>query len=184
MFFPIYVQDKGVIRDLVMTLENYGFQCGNSLENNTYNSSVFQNHSNVQLHVKYLKSNNKLAKRERLFRFSNATFSLSPDALATESGAVIVILWYKTLNSFLGKDLSGDNVYATVNRKVISASVRPEPRMPFRKPIRIIWDTADPVNIHFFSFFSRDFRLRSSLIVVVPVALARRGGSMGASASE
>ncbi|XP_028410421.1 CD97 antigen-like [Dendronephthya gigantea] len=138
------IKDEGVIRDLVMTLENYGFQCGNKLENNTYNSSVFQNRSNVQLHVKYLKTNVELAQKERLFNFSNASFSLSRDALATESGAVVVILWYKTLNSFLGKRLSGKNVYATVNNKIISASVRPEPRIPFREPVRITWDTIDP----------------------------------------
>ncbi|XP_028410387.1 CD97 antigen-like [Dendronephthya gigantea] len=136
--------DGGVIRDLAITLEKYGLQHANSLRNSTTNSSVFQNHSNIQLRVLYIKPAGKLSRKERIFNFSKASFKLSNDALSNETDTVVAVLWYKTLHSFLTKSFYGD-IQEELKSEIISVNVRPEPKMPFEKPVRISWDK-DEVN--------------------------------------
>ncbi|XP_028400846.1 fibrillin-3-like [Dendronephthya gigantea] len=130
--------NRNTVRDLAVTLQNYGFQCGEKLKNNKSTSPIFRNHSNVQIRVKYQKPS-EFPPQERVFNFPNTSFILSPDAIRNTSGAVVVVVWYKTLNLFLTNiDYDGSN--HTVNSKIITASVRPEPKMSFKEPVRIIWD--------------------------------------------
>ncbi|XP_028410418.1 adhesion G protein-coupled receptor E2-like isoform X2 [Dendronephthya gigantea] len=136
--------EGGVIRDLAITLEKYGLQHANSLRNSTTNSSVFQNHSNIQLRVLYIKPAGKLSRKERIFNFSKASFKLSNDELSNETDTVVAVLWYKTLHSFLTKSFYGD-IQEELKSEIISVNVRPEPKMPFEKPVRISWDK-DEVN--------------------------------------
>ena len=129
-----------MIRDLVITLEEYGFQYGKNLKNNPNDRNELKNHSNVQLHVQYIKRGNNLSKRET-FKFPNASFSLLPNALATKSDAVVVVLWYKTINSLLR---NGDQIDGKLNSKIITASVQPEPET-FAEPVRISWNVEELV---------------------------------------
>jgi hypothetical protein len=133
-------------------LENYGFQYGENLKNNSNTSTIFQNHSNVQLNVKFIKREDNLSKEERLFEFPDASFNLSPDALPQSSGAVIVVLWYKTINSFLTTSLYDGHSYAEINSKIMTASVRPEPKDKFLKPVRISWNMKELVIQVYFVF--------------------------------
>ncbi|XP_028412671.1 adhesion G protein-coupled receptor E1-like [Dendronephthya gigantea] len=124
-------------RKLVVTLQKYGVQSGNIIKNKN-TSHIFQIFSNVQLRVKYMKSSEFLP-QDRLFNFPNASFSISRDALPKNSGAVVVVVWYKTLNSFLTKNIYDGNNYA-IKSRIISASVQPEAtRIPFKQPVRIHW---------------------------------------------
>ncbi|CAB3980610.1 adhesion G- coupled receptor D1-like [Paramuricea clavata] len=134
------MKDDKLIRDLVTTLENYAFQHGENLKNNSNASTIFQNYSNVQLYVKFIKREDNLSAEERLFEFPDASFNLSPDALPQSSGAVVVVLWYKTINSFLTTSLHDDHSYAEINSKIMTASVRPEPKDKFLQPVRISWN--------------------------------------------
>ncbi|XP_028410393.1 adhesion G protein-coupled receptor E1-like [Dendronephthya gigantea] len=130
--------NRNLVRDLAITLQNYGFQCGEKLKNNKSTLPIFRNHSNVQIRVKYQKPS-EFPPQERVFNFPNTSFILSPDAIRNTSGAVVVVVWYKTLNLFLTNiDYDGSN--HTINSKIITASVRPEPKMSFKEPVRIIWD--------------------------------------------
>ncbi|XP_028410390.1 adhesion G protein-coupled receptor B3-like [Dendronephthya gigantea] len=133
--------DERLIRDLVITLQNYGFQLGEVLKNDRSSSRIFQNHSNVQLYVTYQKRS-ELSPQNSLFNFPNSSFTLSPDALSNDCGAVIVVVWYKTLNLVLRKSgFNGD--YHAIKSRIIIASVQPEPRMPFKEPVRISWDATE-----------------------------------------
>ncbi|XP_028412665.1 adhesion G protein-coupled receptor L1-like [Dendronephthya gigantea] len=124
-------------RKLVVTLQKYGVQSGNILKNKN-TSHIFQNFSNVQLRVNYMNSS-EFPPQDRLFNFPNASFNISRDALPKNSGAVVVVVWYKTLNSFLTKNIYDGNNYA-IKSRIISASVRPEAtRIPFKEPVRIHW---------------------------------------------
>ncbi|XP_028410420.1 CD97 antigen-like [Dendronephthya gigantea] len=133
--------DGEAIRQLVITLENYGFQQGDILKNNTRANSIFQGRSNVQLQVKYVARKGVLSYEENLFDFPNASLNLSPDALPKESGAVVVVIFFKTLNSFLVDNFYTDDKYADVNSSIISASVQPQPKTLFKEPVRISWET-------------------------------------------
>ena len=121
----------------MITLENYGFQIGENMKNNPNASSTFilKNHSNVQLYVRYINS----SKEERLVNFPDATFNLSLDALPKHSGALVVVMWYRTMHSF------HDAKDPRITSRIISASVRPEPRIKFKTPVRISWDMKELV---------------------------------------
>ncbi len=140
-----------MIRDLVITLEEYGFQYGKTLKNNPNDSTVFKNHSNVQLHVKYIKQGDALSQEEKQFQFPDASFKLSPNALPSKHGAVVVVMWYKTIHSFLTtfhNDLNGK-----LNSKIITASVRPKPTTEsFEEPVRISWRIKELVIQDYFVF--------------------------------
>ncbi|XP_028412672.1 CD97 antigen-like [Dendronephthya gigantea] len=124
-------------RKLVATLQKYGVQSGNILKNKN-TSHTFQNFPNVQLRVNYMNSS-EFSPQDRLFNFPNASFNISRDALPKNSGAVVVVVWYKTLNSFLTKNIYDGNNYA-IKSRIISASVQPEAtRIPFKQPVRIHW---------------------------------------------
>jgi hypothetical protein len=133
-------------------LENYGFQYGENLKNNKNASTTIQNYSNVQLYVKFIKREDNLSAKERLFEFPDASFNLSPDALPQSSGAVIVVLWYKTINSFLTTSLRDHHSYAKINSKIMTASVRPAPKDKFLQPVRISWNMKELVIQVYFVF--------------------------------
>ena len=133
-------------------MENYGFQYGENLKNNKNASTTIQNYSNVQLYVKFIKREDNLSAKERLFEFLDVSFNLSPDALPQSSGAVIVVLWYKTINSFLTTSLHDGHSYAKINSKIMTASVRPEPKDKFLKPVRISWNIKELVIQVYFVF--------------------------------
>ena len=126
---------------MMITLENYGFQNGENMKNNPNASSTFilKNHSNVQLYVRYEQRKRRSSKGERLVNFPGATFNLSPDALPKHSGALVVVIWYKTMHSFRGAN------DPRITNRIISASVRPEPRIKFKTPVRISWDMKELV---------------------------------------
>lgn len=132
-----------MIRDLAITLQNYGFQCGEHLKNRKSISPVFQNHSNAQIGVKYLKRSES-SNEDRIFKFPNTSFTISPDALPKYSGAVVVVVWYKTLNLFLTGNYDDVNNY-TINSRIVSASVQPEPIRSFEEPVRISWNEGELV---------------------------------------
>ena len=125
----------------MITLETYGFQYGDFLKNNTQASSISQIRSNVELQVKYVAQTGVLSSEENLFKFPNASLNLSPDALPEDSGAVIVVILYNTLNFFLVDNFHTDDKYADVNSSIISAGVQPQPKTPFKEPVRISWET-------------------------------------------
>ena len=110
---------------------------------------VFRNYSNVQLRVKYVTQTKNISHEEALFQFQDTSFTLSPAALPQESDAVVVVLWYKTMDSILKTKISHD--YAKFVTKMITASVRPEPRRRFATPVRIRWNTTRLVIQSFFS---------------------------------
>lgn len=142
LLIPLLVfQDDKIIRDLVITVENYGFQFEEHLKKKPSALAIFTNYSNVVLHVKYIRQATRLSQEERLFQFSDSAFEISPDALPHESGAVIVVVWYKTLHSFLRNILYDWNSDAEVSSEIISASVLPKPKQTFSEPVRISWNT-------------------------------------------
>ncbi|XP_028410401.1 latrophilin-like protein LAT-2 [Dendronephthya gigantea] len=135
------ISDRNVIPDLVTTLENYGLQYGEEIRNNT-NGSISQNASNVQLRVRYMENTGKLSLEDRRSNFPNASFIISSDAIPKESGSLAVVVWYNTLNSFLGEKFYTSHDYVKVDSKIITASVRPQSKMlKFTQPVQIIWDT-------------------------------------------
>ncbi len=128
-----------------MTLENYAFQYGENLQNNANISRNFT-FQNVQLHVNYVKQGGNMSGEERLFKFPDASFDLSSDALSNTSKTVVVVMWYKTLQYFMTNTSFEDTRNAKVNSKIIIASVRPEPRNEgFREPVRISWSSKELV---------------------------------------
>ena len=138
-------KDGKLIRDLLMTLQNYGIQQGEALRNDASTSVILHNRPNVQLHVKYI-NHSELKQEERLFHFPNASFDISSDALPKDSGAVVAVAWYKTLNGFLTDSLydKGD-IDSDIDSTIISASVRPQPKRDLEEPVRISWDTKESV---------------------------------------
>jgi hypothetical protein len=131
-------------------LESYGFQYGENLKKtpNATTNFTSQNHLNVQLHVKYIKQESD----ETLFKFPDASFSLSSNALA-QYGTVVVVLWYKTIHSFLTNTFHDDHIYVKLNSKIITASVRPEPTTEsFAEPVRISWNLKELVIQVYFVF--------------------------------
>ncbi len=124
-----------------MTLENYAFQYGENLQSNLNISRNFT-FQNVQLHVNYVKQGGNVSAEERSFKFPDASFDLSSDALSNTSGSVVVVMWYKTLQYFMTNTRFEDTTNAKVSSKIIIASVRPEPRNEwFREPVRISWSS-------------------------------------------
>ncbi|XP_028401048.1 adhesion G protein-coupled receptor L2-like [Dendronephthya gigantea] len=136
------ISEVNVIPDLVTTLENYGLQYGEEIRNNT-NGFISQNSSNVQLRVRYMENTaGNFTLEDRRTNFPNASFIISSDAIPEESGSLAVVVWYKTLNSFLGEKFHTSNDYVKVNSKIITASVRPQSKiLQFTQPVQIIWDT-------------------------------------------
>ena len=134
-----------MIRDLVITLEDYGFHYGENLKNSSNTSLIVKDYPNVQLNLRYIKYAGNLSPEERLFTFPNASFKLSLDALLKKSGAVVVILWYKTIHSLIKNTFHGDNIYAAISSKIITVNVRPEQKKKFSEPVRISWDLEELV---------------------------------------
>ena len=129
-----------------MTLEKYAFQYGEKLKNNSHASNNYTTFQNVHLHVKYVKPGGTLSEKARLFQFPNASFNLSPDTLSNTSGTVVVVMWYKTLHSFMTNTTFKDSSNAKVDSEIIIASVRPEPsKIPFKEPVRISWNSTELV---------------------------------------
>ena len=128
-------QGDKIVRNLINTLEEYGFQYGNIPSA----TPIFKNYSNVQLRIKYLTQRSNLSE-EALFKFQDSSFKLSPAAIPQKSGAVVVIFWYKTLHFFLKTKSSHD--YGKICTKIITASIRPkpDPRKTFLPPVRISWN--------------------------------------------
>ena len=125
-------------------MENYAFQYGENLKNNSNSSDnfIFQN---VQLHVKYVKQDGTLSREKRLFKFPDASFNLSSNALSP-NGTVVVVMWYKTLHYFMTSTSFKDTNNTKVNSKIIIASVRPEPRKEtFKEPVHISWNSTELV---------------------------------------
>ncbi|XP_028410397.1 latrophilin-like protein LAT-2 [Dendronephthya gigantea] len=78
---------------------------------------------------------------DRRSNFPNASFIISSDAIPEKSGSLAVVVWYKTLNSFLGEKFHTSDDYVKVNNKIITASVRPQSKiLQFTQPVQIIWD--------------------------------------------
>ncbi len=99
----------------------------------------------MQLHVKYVKQDGNLSREERLFKFPNASFNLSPNALS-KNGTVVVVMWYQTLHSFMTNTSFEDTNDTKVNSEITIASVRPEPRTEtFEEPVRISWNSTELV---------------------------------------
>ena len=94
----------------------------------------------------------KSSEKEKLFKFQDTSFEFLPDALPQKSGAIVVVLWYKTMHSFL-KD---KGYFAKISTNIITASVRPEPdpRKKFSTPVRIIW-TIKRLVIHCYAFLTK-----------------------------
>ena len=129
----------------MITLENYAFQYGENIKTNP-NASANLTFQNVQLHVKYIKQGGNLSGEESLFKFSDASFNLSPDALSNTSGTVVVVMWYKTLHSFMTNISLKDTYTDTdINNEIIIASVRPKPPEEFKEPVRITWKSTELV---------------------------------------
>jgi hypothetical protein len=138
-----------VIRNLVITLENYGFQHGEKQKNNSDGTEVIlKNHTNVQLHVKYIKQGETI--EDTSFKFQDASFNLSSSALQRKSGAIVVVLWYKTINSFLTNSFHDNQSYARLNSKIITASVRSAE--PNNFTVRINWNIKELVIRIYFVF--------------------------------
>ncbi len=85
--------------------------------------------------------------KERLFKFPDASFNLSPDTLSNTSGTVAVVMWYRTIHSFMtNTSFSDTHTNANVTSKIVIASVRPEPRKKtFKEPVRISWSSTELV---------------------------------------
>ncbi|CAB3980612.1 adhesion G- coupled receptor D1-like [Paramuricea clavata] len=130
------MKDDKLIRNLVITLENYGFQYGEMQKNNSDVPEPIKNHTNVQLHVKYIKQGETI--EDTSFKFQDASFNLSSSALQRKSGVIVVVLWYKTINSFLTNSFHDNQSYARLNSKIITASVRSAEPKNFT--VRINWN--------------------------------------------
>ena len=141
----IFLQDDEITRNLINTLEEYGFQHANNISSAT---PIFKNHSNVQLRVRYITRESKLQKAP--FRFEDTSFKLPSGALPLASDAVVVVLRYKTLHFFLKTNIP----YGNITTNIITASVRPEldPDKTFASPVRISWGTTIPVSHFHFVF--------------------------------
>jgi hypothetical protein len=126
-----------------MTLENFGFQNGENMKNktNATTSLFFQNHSNVHLRVKYIKQ--EVSPKEKSFTFPDALFNLSSSALPLKSDAIVVVMWYKTIHSFLKNTFDNDH---EIKSKIITASVQPKPTEKFSQPVHISWKIKKLVN--------------------------------------
>ena len=83
---------------------------------------------------------------ERTFKFSNASFNLSPDALSETLGTKVAVMWYKTMHHFIRNSFKGNPIYGEVNSEIITASVRPtlESKL-FREPVRMTWNSVESV---------------------------------------
>ncbi|XP_028410340.1 adhesion G protein-coupled receptor E2-like isoform X3 [Dendronephthya gigantea] len=138
------MKDGKLIRELVMTLQTYGIQLGNILKSDASSSSTSRTQSNVQLRVKYM-NQSRLAQGEGLFTFPNASFNISRDALPKDSRAVVAVVWYKTLSSFLVDKVHAEgDTEGSIKSTIISATVRPQPlKTPFKEPVRISWETSE-----------------------------------------
>ncbi len=86
-----------------------------------------------------------MSREERLFKFPDASFNLSSNALS-QDGTVVVVIWYKTLHSFMTSTSFKDTNITKVNSEIITASVRPKPRTEtFEEPVRISWNSTELV---------------------------------------
>ena len=117
------------------TLESYGFQYGENLKNNSNRQRTFQNYSNIKLHVSLLEADNVSTPKEKSFIFPDASFNITPNALHLQSGAILVVIWFKTIHSFFTNTIDSDEIRS----KIITASIRPEPTEKFSQPIRLSW---------------------------------------------
>ena len=101
--------------------------------------SIFQNYLNVQLRVKRINNSENCISTpaERLFTFPYVSFNLSSSALPLNFSAIAVVMWYKTLHSFLTNTFNDNE---EIKSKIITASVRPKPTEKFSQPVRIIWN--------------------------------------------
>ena len=91
-------------------------------------------------------SRSHFTEREGLFEFPNASFSFPSDALPNDSSAVVTVVWYKTLQSFLVDDILVEcDVYDGIKSTIISATVTPQPKTPFKAPVRISWEAGKSV---------------------------------------
>ena len=121
------------------TLEDYAFQYGYYLKNNpSERPFVSLDNENIHLQARYIKKADKASNKEISFMFSNGSFNLSPDALSSET--IVAVVWYKTIHSFISNTFRGSNIYGELKREIVIASVRPEPREKFEKPVRISWN--------------------------------------------
>ena len=84
--------------------------------------AIFQNYSNIQLRVKCITQRYKSSEKEKLFKFQDTSFELSPHALPQKSGAIVVVLWYKTMHSFLVQSFKETLQYCDEWRKFTSVS--------------------------------------------------------------
>ena len=86
-----------------------------------------------------------MSKEERIFKLPGASLNLSPNALSKKR-TVVVVMWYKTLHSFMTHTSFEDTSNTKVSSKIIIASVRPEPqRKTFEDPVRISWNSTELV---------------------------------------
>lgn len=93
-----------------------------------------------------MENTGKLLLEDRRSSFPNASFFVSSDAIPKESGSLAVVVWYKTLNSFLGESFHSSHTYTKIKSKIITASVRPQSKiLEFTQPVRIIWDSNEEV---------------------------------------
>ena len=141
----ICLQDNEIARNLINTLEKYGFQHAKNISSAT---PIFKNRSNVQLRVRYITKESNLT--EVPFRFEETSLKLPSAALPLRFDAVVVILWYKALHSFLKTNIP----YGNITTSIITASVQPEPdpNKTFASPVRISWGTTIPVSHFHFVF--------------------------------
>ena len=141
---------------MMNSLESYGFQYGETLNNSKFsNNSVFLKHSNVQLRIKLINPNVDLTQEERQFNLSASSFHLSRDALPKKSGSgsIVVVIWYKALNLFFTNSFtSADSLEGEIKSQIITARIRPKPSaVHFEEPVRIVWDTVKLVSRTCFS---------------------------------
>lgn len=138
-----------VLKDLVLSLEDYGFQLGRNLTSNKADSIVVKKSSNIELHVKVVKPRSYSLSHYTLFQFPNSSFNLTPNAfVASENAtAVAVVVYYRTLHSILTQEklrlrqtnLTTKKTGHMINGRIITASVRPNPPKEFETPVRIRW---------------------------------------------
>ena len=83
---------------------------------------------------------------ERAFRFPNASFNLSSDALSKTSGTKVAVMWYKTIHLFISNSFEGHPDYGENNSEIITASVSPTPEpKQFEEPVRMTWNLMEMV---------------------------------------
>ena len=78
--------------------------------------------------------------KTKSFQFPNASLILSPSALSQSANGnshVVVVLWYRTVHLFLIKSKYETHGFAKINREIITASVRPEPKKFFSEPVQL-----------------------------------------------